>query len=258
MSEAPPLRVQIFQWPKMGCTRAEIEDAAAADGARGLLAIADGATDSAFQRLWAAQLCDAYVTDPPAATGCEELLAWLTPWLAERRAAWHAAIDWASIPWHGWMKAQQTGALSTYLAISLETAPDAEGARPFSALAVGDCALFHVDAQGALLRAWPLNDPALYGNAPFALSSLRPLPEDACTRGILLRREGLLRAGESLLLTTDALALWVLRTLALGETPLSRLAAVADEEAFGALVEELRRDHLLRDDDCTLLLAQTT
>src|SRR6267378_47866 len=51
----------VFRLPKAGSTQAEYEDAVAWSRRRGRFAVADGASASAFARLWAQLLVQAYV-----------------------------------------------------------------------------------------------------------------------------------------------------------------------------------------------------
>jgi hypothetical protein len=199
------IAARLFQRPKLGEALADMQDAAAVDAGRGLAAIADGATDAAFQRLWADLLVQGWLEDPPGGEQGPDFEAWL----AVRRERWQAAVPWDRLPWHGARKAQETGGLATLLGLCWE--PRHNGPLTLAALAAGDCCVLLLDASGALRHAWPIADPDAFSQMPMLLSSLHPPPAEMWERGLLLETEFALAEGELLMLATDAAAQWLLR-----------------------------------------------
>lgn len=254
------LCARLLQRPKVGESAAEMQDAGGADAARGLAAIADGATDSAFQRLWAELLVQGWLEQPPPSSGH----AVVEVWLAARRAAWWAAVPWARLPWHGHNKAQGVGALATFLG----AAWDGEG-WAVELFGVGDCGALVVGAEPTLHRGWPHEASDAFNSTPALLSSLRaPEAEGWAERVDAARLE--LAPGELLLLCTDAAFAWLLavlehdrdalgalaRLLAQAAEPLDGDGAPADAEAADladALIARARSERTLRNDDLTLL-----
>lgn len=243
--------MRAFQVGKAGNAPDECEDAFCWNAQTGCCALADGATDSAFQRLWARLLVEAFVQHPPDPFTEDALDDWLQGWLPAVQQRWHEAIDWQTIPWHGLNKARQIGGQATFLGVCC--LPDATR---WVGVAVGDCNLFHISASGDLLRSAPLTTPADFGNAPIALSSINR--NVALFREHLHWIEGAWSAGEHLLLATDALAAWLLAAVEAGEQPVQRLLALENEAQFGALVDELRASKQMRNDDTSLLVIRCT
>jgi hypothetical protein len=101
------------------------------------------------------------------------------------------------------------------------------------------------------LFSGPLTGAADFGNAPVALSSISPSVSSLLEH--LFCRRGELHEDETLLLTTDALAAWIFCDMETGNQPLARLLAISDNEHFTALVDELRSQRRLRNDDTSLL-----
>lgn len=217
--------------PKAGHTADEYEDAAAlaCDDWPAYAAVADGATESAFARIWAEQLA-AGATDAGVTTA-EALRAELPAW----QTAWRGAVDARTdaLPWYAAAKAAD-GAFATLLACTLH----AEGT--WQALSVGDCALFHV-RDGALLASWPVDDADAFTNRPALLPSqpIAAVPDAETTSGRW-------QPGDVLVLATDAAAAWLLRT-----DPARALSLTAD--AFADAVADARTTGTLRNDDTTLL-----
>lgn len=282
------LTVHAYQVPKAGSSPAECEDAFACAPEAGLCALADGATDSAFQALWARLLTAAFVRQPPESWSEEGVALWLHEWLPAVQDEWHAAIDWAALPWHGLNKATQTGALATFLGLYVaeraQSAGSAQGApRRWHALAVGDCNLVRVDAAGRITDCAPWCSAADFDSHPSALSSIRREPAGVAA---VLRRlhlmTGELARGDRLLLATDALAASLLDNRegagnGSGEPMLASLLALLDRadnaapdaehpspttehlslntgHSFSGWVETQRRTRRMRNDDVTLLV----
>jgi hypothetical protein len=124
------------------------------------------------------------------------------------------------------------------------------------ATAVGDCCLFQVRA-GELVSAFPLDRADAFNNRPFLLSS-----NPARNQGILERfqfAQGEAGAGDTLYLMTDALAYWFVRTSERGGAPWQELDALREangKRLFAEWVAQLRAEHLMRNDDVTLIRIQ--
>jgi hypothetical protein len=268
------LSVHAFQVPKAGSTPAECEDAYACNAGAGLFAVADGATDAAFQALWARVLTNGFVRQPPESWSEEGVALWLHEWLPAMQDEWHAAIDWPALPWHGLNKATQTGGLATFLGLYLPGGGAGED-RLWHALAVGDCNLLRVDAAGRIVDCAPWCSAADFTSQPTALSSIQRTPAAvAATLWRLHLMTGELAEGDRLLLATDSLAACLLGGGAegngSGDSPLRSLLALLDGRAarppntehwslntehwFTAWVDAQRRTRRMKNDDVTLLV----
>lgn len=250
------LRPLTERWlPRAGNSPEEYEDAfraaipdhdPGADGGAALVAVADGASESAFAREWADALVEAFVSGPPDLTGLTDDS--LHAWLDAPRERWRGQVPWDRLPWHGEAKAR-AGAFATLLGLTFEAAPGDASRLRWRALAVGDSCLFIV-RDGRLALSFPLEDAAEFDNAPALIcsnpASAAP-PWDA-----VCRRDGACEAGDVFILASDALSCWFLALDAAGEQPWEALAALgpADWEAW---VDAQRQAGLLGNDDTTLV-----
>ena len=219
------------------------EDAYAVDAPAGVFALADGASSAWRAGDWAAALAAAWVAKPPA-RGRDGGRGAFTGWLEGLREAL-TAEDTAD-PERPWFTAAaaRRGAHAALLGLSLHALG---GKRPrWRTLAVGDVCCFHV-RDGALLTATPIDAADRFGSHPDLLSSLpgADVPEPIIA-------EGELRAGDLLVLASDALAAFLLRLDAAGEPVWPTLARV-DGAAFLALVAAGIDADLLERDDTTLV-----
>ena len=208
---------------KAGMRPQENEDAigvaARADG--GLtLAVADGATESAFARAWARTLVAEAAADDGASSVPEPACAARRRSIEEvegpssvagrpssterpssvarahaRARMVHAAMldaRRASLPWYAAEKAD-AGAHAALVVVTV--GPGGE----YRAEAVGDACLFEVDAAGRRVAAWPLDTPEAFAARPVLLASTGAAPD-------VLVRTGRIPTGGALLVCTDALA----------------------------------------------------
>jgi len=228
--------------PRAGSEEAEYEDAVAtaADDWPVCAAVADGATESVFARSWAEHLARGLVDR--RATAPEVL----REAVADGQKAWQPTVrDRAEEePWYVSAKAAE-GAFAALLGLSLYT--DGQ----WRAASVGDCCLFHL-REGGLLQSWPFEAPDAFTNRPALVPSRPdrtvPAPETAT---------GTWRPQDTFLLTTDALAAWLLGSDQPGNTRMSidpTKAAEWDDETFQKVVGTARTEGTLRNDDATLLV----
>lgn len=259
------VRAQVFWAAKDGNSDDEYEDAYAPDdrlserpvilaGNPLRFAVADGATEASFSRLWARLLVKGY---------CESRSrVWSSQ--AGFRALqheWAADVNARALAWYAEEKAR-LGAHSTLLGVSLI------GPRPARAKgqlrraeirAVGDTCAFHIRGSrcGPKVHAvFPLQRSDEFTNSPALLSSVAPL------RAIppRLRTEWRLRRGDNLYLMTDALACWCLDQCEKAHAPWDDIRARlkdADRPAFVDWIAHLRSQCGLKNDDVTLLAIQT-
>ena len=241
MKTAIPIHWRSFSLVKQGHGADEYEDAAAADGARGRFAVADGASESSFAALWAGLLAREFVRAPLGRR--RRWAAWLPP----LRARWAKELDGRALPWYAEEKLR-VGAFATFLGLVVRPSR-------WRAVAVGDSCLFHL-REGRLLRAFPLSRSDEFGNTPRLVGSRAPEPD--AIEHQQLRAQGHCRADDRFLLATDALAQWFLRQVEGGNEPwpaVNRLLEPpADDAVFASWIDKLRESEGLRNDDVTLLV----
>jgi hypothetical protein len=218
--------------PKHGHTAEEYEDATAppsrAPDGTVRAALADGATESAFAGAWARTLVEEFVGADVTVPRTFAESIHQTRRVFGRRIAEHAT----DLPWYAATKAEE-GAFAAFLGLVLYP----NGA--WRGVAVGDCCLFQI-REGVTLEAWPLDDPADFGNRPDLLGSRLDVshPEAEATSAQWT-------PGDHFLLVSDALAAYLL-----AHDPAAALGL--DAPAFEAFVAAAREGGM-RNDDVTLL-----
>ncbi len=233
------LQPSVFRLPKAGSTRAEYEDAVAWSRRRGRFAVADGASASAFARLWAQLLVQAYVGGRLSPCAIENDLAPV-------QARWSGLIGRRNLPWYAVEQARR-GAFAALVGLELHAD------RTWTALAVGDCCLFQVrDHQ--LLMAMPLSDAEAFNLRPMLLGSRASANTGLRDAGAIVSVSSTWAEGDTFLLMSDALAAMFLHgSSASAQSPLNVLGFDRNPLAFRHWVHSARSDQLLRNDDVSLL-----
>jgi len=237
--------IDAFACPKAGNTLEEYEDAWSARPVAGSgghrIAIADGATESSFSRLWAALLVECWTRGDATGPGFFERLG------AARRL-WRLRVAGRPLPWYAAEKARH-GAFAAFLGVEVDGA-----ARGWRAVAVGDCCLFQLDAarpQMRVVQAFPLTRSQEFGSSPYLVGSD---PSGTAALGAHIRvSQGQLRDEDMLVIASDTLAAWLLWRQEEGRPVWKWLGMELRGQAwFARLVDIARRDRL-RNDDMTLL-----
>ena len=226
----------------------EYEDAFCVGEKSGTAAIADGVASAVFSGLWSRIVTQALVDDPP---DMNDHGAFCT-WLKERRAVWLGQIDFPRLPMNLQAKLRQVGgAFCTLLWIKLSpTSVAAVSTYRLTAHALGDATLFHV-RDGAVLQSFPMTHSADFDLDPQSLCSVD------WNRDQNLKFQSLetdCELGDLLVLTTDAVAKWILSTLETGGAIDWQSYVWIDEAAWAEAIESLRSNHLIRRDDSTMVL----
>jgi hypothetical protein len=229
------------------------------------IALCDGVSTSKFARPWARLLAEEWVAQPLAAYDEQALGAWLK----KPRQRW---LDWINGTWFlkindrnrsmglveftrdDLEKFMKQGAAATFLGLDIDKAT-----LTWSAVAVGDTCLFYFSRSNAgtwKCECFPLKQSSDFTDAP-AFITTRPQSE-ALAASHLVSTGGEYKAGDLLVLATDALAMWLLTQLE-HERPEKIITLLGkmekgNDEMFARFIEEQRAKKQLPDDDTTLII----
>ncbi|MCY4560259.1 MAG: hypothetical protein OXF79_28660 [Chloroflexi bacterium] len=214
-----------------------------------IAAIADGATDSAFAARWAQELTQLFVECPPANE--EGLLSYICEWLKPAQDAWHESVPWDRVPWHGIDKARR-GAVATFLGITIESADD--GQLKLQSIAVGDCELIIIDSENQVTMKFPVAEASEFNNRPDLICS-NPNGNQGID-GQVKRATASIGVNDQVILTTDAMAEWLLREEL--SPAMYRQIAQMDDAAFAAWLQSERDNGRIKNDDTTIAIIEFT
>lgn len=259
------IRVTTAATHKAGNDRSEMEDAwfptegYETEAWRFRAAVSDGATETSYSREWAHELARGYATGRLEGSAPHSGISRL-------RARWLARVGGRPLPWYAEEKLRM-GAFAALVGITIFDQPvhwaigssrtsRSETGRRWRATSAGDSCLFHV-RRGRLLMSFPVNSSAQFTNRPRLLSSHpgRESPAKDSFSEIM----GSWRTEDRFLLTTDALAAWLLRSYEGGRDSLCVLENMVEEPArFSAWINRLRRRGDIRNDDVTAMVVSVT
>ena len=239
--------------PKAGRSAEEYEDAfrpciagAYPLGLELRCAVADGATESSFARLWARQLVRVYCN---GATPLHDAAGFRQK-VEQQCARWMHYVFAKPLAWNFQAKAQR-GAFATLAGILLTRGED--GAGRWDAWSVGDSCLFQL-RTGELIHAFPSLQAADFGFHPQLLCSIAGANESIWAEFDQHAATGEWAAGDQFLLMTDALGRWFAEGVENGSRPWEALlAASSAPEMFAQWVAERRDAGEMNNDDVTLL-----
>jgi hypothetical protein len=150
--------------------------------------------------------------------------------------SWLKYVRSRPLPWHAEEKVLE-GSFATLLGVTVS-----EG--HWCAIAVGDTCLFHV-RDGAMLSSFPYTASAEFSARPVLVCTAAWAAQSMADAIHLA--EGELRTGDVIVMATDGLAQWLLRSVESDRQPWH----VFDEgkDALQSLVDEERASRRMRNDD---------
>jgi hypothetical protein len=260
------MRFRSYQcwFPKEVDAPREYEDASALSEKAGRAVVADGVSSAIFSRAWARLLTRTAVTSPPDTTSSEAMLDWLLPLQQE----WRQAIGYEAVArdWIRGPKVRSLGGQATLLIVEIEPIQGADDAGA-SAMAgdeyrlvghaVGDCCLFLIRG-GEKILSFPMTNSEAYAAGPQVVSSIAKNVEYADRFEHL---EDRCRAGDLLVVCTDAIGLWAMQEYEDGNS-VDWMRYWENDAAWQDDIVALRArgpkdpGNRMRIDDCTLLLLQ--
>jgi hypothetical protein len=242
---------QAFSVPKLGHQERENEDAVAFDAREGWIAVADGATEASYSREWAEILAESLT---PSTTRTSRMLdsffpqRRLGPVVADLQQKWHEMVPWERLEALGWLfveKAQQ-GAMATFLALRIVED------QQWTAMGVGDCNLFIITEDGKMRTSIPAQNASQFGTSPSLVPSV-PGPQVKRALDSLWLKSGKWKSRERMLISTDAVAAYILHAEQRGRSAIKSLFRVKTTEEFAEWVAEARVTGM-RNDDSTVAI----
>jgi len=219
-------------------------------------AVADGATESSYAKIWAKQLVRAFCIGKLDAHSIRDCLPYLQRhWsmIVNRRVT----AQGGALPWYVEQKIRE-GAFATLLGLSIDEDLPGYSCGNWRAVAVGDSCVVHMRSDQVLTR-FPLDNSTSFSSHPKLLSS-NPAHNESALKHLHII-EGTWKSEDTFYLMTDALACWFMKELELGQTPwpvLRSLKPNPEIEFFRDWVDELRASKAMRNDDVTLLRVSIT
>lgn len=241
--------------PKAGNSSAENEDAVfpefgfGQDGNNQFLPflVADGATQTSFSNLWAKCLVNSCSETHLSEFSFEQSVK-------KAQTEWLRSLQNIDLPWHAQEKFRQ-GAFSALAWLEIKYEPlHPASAYTWRALAVGDCCLF-ISRSRSIYLSLPLQNPLEFNNSPVLIPSRREKLDSI--KGKVQTAKGALKNGDYLLLSSDALAAWILNQTQEGQDNFLKILrdviSSKNLERLLRFLDNLRKKNELKNDDTSLI-----
>lgn len=247
---------QSFWLPKEGSSRDEYEDAffprrtrCGCRRTRFRAAVADGATEASFSRLWARILVCAFVRRHISFDLSHESLS-------RQRMTWKTHLSSMRLPWYAQEKLD-CGAFAAFLGVEFEVLKKEDPcAFKWRAVAAGDACIVQMRSD-EIIEKFPIQHSTGFSNRPDLLPSL----PSASTKELRpsLESEGCGKPGDSFYLMTDAIATWFLRSAEGGGTPWKQIRDLDTPKipSFRDWITCLRVSQEIKNDDVTVVRIET-
>lgn len=208
-------------------------------------ALSDGATRSSFSGQFAKSLTHNFTTTSiPSVT--------IAQTVKNARKDWRDTFPEEDLPWHVQEKLKE-GAYATLLHLKLtqHKMPDGQGSL-WKVLAFGDSCIFQFRKKMAI-KNLPVKKSSHFNNTPGLISS-NPSSNYDFSEWVY---SGDWLPGDEFVLATDALAQWIYSQLENDGTDLEKFRVKMTTKHpvfdFSEWVSQLRKNKLIRDDDCTCI-----
>jgi hypothetical protein len=213
-----------------------------------VVAVADGATESSFSKLWAELLVTEFVHEP-----------FMTHEHMKRSVArcarlWSRIVRKKPLAWYAEEKVKM-GAFSTLLGVQF-LAPNTDGLGRWQAIALGDSCLFQIGREGPIIQ-FPMTAYEDFGSTP-PLVSTDPA-YNSRSWNELAYKEGIWTRDDFFLLMTDALSQWATRehpARSVWEELLAMFLSDTGSSLLRDWVDRQRSSGTVRNDDITLALVR--
>ncbi|GHO85639.1 hypothetical protein [Dictyobacter formicarum] len=230
------------------------EDAYGINLAEGLLVVADGVGTTLFSNIWARHLVDHFLATPLLSEDPFEVEWWLR--VAQEQFQ-QSLPPLEGMPWNVKQKVQSEGSFSTLATLRMLTAVGTGETSYVQAkmLAFGDSCIFIHKAAAPTVLSFPLAQATDFNQPPISLPSKLSAFHRYFQRGMTHCIN--LHAGDRVLLTTDAVARWIIEAEnRVGESALSAFHAIAEQtpESWPGFVGACRMAGSMVDDDSTAIL----
>ena len=205
-------------------------------------AISDGATESIFSREWSSLLVSCFKDKPFDMVNLPSTINAISE-------TWYSNISSIDLPWYAQEKLE-IGAFATFLGLKLDLKDQV-----FEAVSIGDCTLFQI-RNNEFLKSFPIEKYEEFGNTP-ALFSINPKYQTNFEETVKYLKVNV-ESGDLLILSSDAIAMWIFNRLNNGEKPWLNLeillSCVKYVNDFTCWVYDKIREYKIKNDDISLIL----
>jgi len=255
LDEEMSVQIKSFYMQKLGNEPGEYEDSCYYDLNKGKFAIADGASECCFAKIWAMLLTERFVKSDLSLFSFKNLSSnvWrevFLRFLSIAQKEWVNRINWENLKWNVFEKAK-SGAFASFLGLEIRKNRFKERySYKWRAIAVGDCCLLRVKSQ-KLVDSFPITDSANFGSMPPMLSSISS--PNALNQVEVDSRLGEIESRDMIILATDSVAKWIMQESKINKKIFRDLVSLESNE-LNPYFERLIESRKMKNDDITAII----
>ena len=223
------------------------QDAIAISPDERVFAIADGVSQAPFSQIWSKKVVNKFIKKPLDISDLNEQK--IKDWLADIRKEWRTEIDQGKASELILDLAKKEGGATTFLGMIIQKKKKKR--QKLQLFGIGDTNMFLVkknEITGKLdVVGWPVTSVESFTDRTNALFSL-----DNTLQGIPELKEFNVKRGDIVILATDALAKWILKSANLGQRPWSKI--LKNKNDIANFIDKLRYTNKIDDDDTTCII----
>ena len=223
------------------------QDAIAISPDERVFAIADGVSQAPFSQIWSKKVVNKFIKKPLDISDLNEQK--IKDWLADIRKEWRTEIDQGKASELILDLAKKEGGATTFLGMIIQKKKKKR--QKLQLFGIGDTNMFLVKKNEITRKSdvvgWPVTSVESFTDRTNALFSL-----DNTLQGIPELKEFNVKRGDIVILATDALAKWILKSANLGQRPWSKI--LKNKNDIANFIDKLRYTNKIDDDDTTCII----
>ncbi len=254
--------ISIFSVPKIGEADSSNQDSCDRSSSGHRIAVADGAGSSLYPRQWADRLVTHFCQFPnhPIEALETDDAEWLRPIQESWRQYYLAKAQSPKRKWWEAGSSTKDHASATFVGLCLgegqsdspsEGSSDSPSESQYEAIALGDSCLFHWQPETQSLQSFPVQTAQDFKSTTPCLESL---PEYNHYSPQIYR--GFYQKQDIFWLATDAIAQWILTEVGNSSIEWRVILDLNDHAQFRQLINRLRQEKRIKNDDTTLALVR--
>jgi len=236
-----------FSLPKRSEETKINQDAFAISPNERIFAIADGVSKSPFSQIWSNKIVIKFIDKPLDISDLNEQK--IKDWLVDIRKKWRSEIDQGKASELILDIAKKEGGSTTFLGMIIQKKKKKR--QKLQLFGIGDTNMFLVKKNEITRKSdvvgWPVTSVESFTDRTNGLSSI-----DNTSQGIPELKEFNVKRGDIVILATDALAKWILKSANLGQRPWSKI--LKNKNDIANFIDKLRYTNKIDDDDTTCII----
>jgi len=214
----------------------------------GIFAIADGVSVSPFSSIWSKKIVTKFVCNPPSISDMNS--EYIHEWLEDIQKEWMENIQNEEAHELILELVKEKGSATTFLGGVFDSTSKH---KVLNVYAIGDTNIFILRKSKSKISEediFPIKSIEQFTDLTQAIFSIKSSNSEL----VLKKEKFVVEKGDSIILATDAMAKWILKSSNLGQKPWNKI--LKNKNSIEKFIDELRATNKIDDDDTTCMILQ--